>query len=151
MTRTSSPGIRAMAVPASPRPSRPPCACLQFLLDLSDRQAAEAVRCRIDFKYALAMDLDDPGFHHSVLTDFRDRLGRDDRADQLLSLALDRIREAEAGFPDLAEECRRAAGEGLWVLYREAASGDAEAVLDVLEFADPDQRRFHHFRSALER
>jgi transposase len=67
---------------------------LQFLLNLSDRQAAEAVRCRIDFKYALAMDLDDPGFHHSVLTDFRDRLGQDDRADQLLSLALDRIREA---------------------------------------------------------
>lgn len=47
---------------------------LQFLLDLSDRQAAEAVRCRIDFKYALAMELDDPGFHHSVLADFRDRL-----------------------------------------------------------------------------
>ncbi|MER5996487.1 IS1182 family transposase [Streptomyces viridosporus] len=66
---------------------------LQFLLNLSDRQAAEAVRCRIDFKYALAMDLDDPGFHHSVLTDFRDRLGEDDRADQLLSLALDRIRD----------------------------------------------------------
>jgi transposase len=40
---------------------------LQFLLDLSDRQAAEAVRCRIDVKYALAMELDDPGFHHSVL------------------------------------------------------------------------------------
>lgn len=52
------------------------------------------MRCRIDFKYALAMDLDDPGFHHSVLTDFRDRLGRDGRADQLLSLALDRIRDA---------------------------------------------------------
>ena len=40
---------------------------LQFLLDLSDRGAAEAVRCRIDFKYALGLDLDDPGFHHSVL------------------------------------------------------------------------------------
>ncbi|MEU1568718.1 transposase [Streptomyces mirabilis] len=39
---------------------------LQFLLGLSDRQAAEAVRCRIDFKYAMAMELDDPGFHHSV-------------------------------------------------------------------------------------
>ncbi|WP_307825289.1 transposase [Streptomyces sp. M2CJ-2] len=39
---------------------------LQFLLNLSDRQAAEAVRCRIDFTYALAMELDDPGFHHSV-------------------------------------------------------------------------------------
>lgn len=59
--------------------------------------------------------------------------------------------EVEAGFPDLAEECRTAAHEGLWVLYREAASGDAEAALDVLEFTDPDERRFHHFRSALER
>ena len=60
---------------------------LQFLLDLSDRDAAEAVRCRIDFKYALGLDLDDPGFHHSVLGDFRDRLlaegGR-----RLLDLAL---------------------------------------------------------------
>ncbi|WP_256363305.1 transposase [Streptomyces sp. TRM70350] len=35
------------------------------MLDLSDRQAAEAVRCRIDFKYVLAMELDDPGFHHN--------------------------------------------------------------------------------------
>ncbi|MFE3121872.1 IS1182 family transposase [Streptomyces hydrogenans] len=67
---------------------------LQFLLNLSARQAAEAVRCRIDFKYALAMELDDPGFHHSVLTDFRDRLSQDDRADQPLSLALDRMRLA---------------------------------------------------------
>jgi transposase len=67
---------------------------LQFLLNLSDRQAAEAVRCRIDFKYALALELDDPGFHHSVLTDFRERLGEDDRADQLLSLSLERMRDA---------------------------------------------------------
>ncbi len=67
---------------------------LQFLLNLSDRQAVEAVRCRIDFKYALAMNLDDLGFRHSVLTDFRDRLGQGDRADHLLSLVLDRLREA---------------------------------------------------------
>jgi transposase len=67
---------------------------LQFLLNLSDRQAAEAVRCRIDFKYALALELDDPGFHHSVLSDFRDRLAQDDRADALLDLALARLREA---------------------------------------------------------
>jgi hypothetical protein len=53
---------------------------LQFLLDLSERQAAEAVRCRIDFKYALAMELDDPGFHHSVLADFRERLTEGARA-----------------------------------------------------------------------
>ena len=67
---------------------------LQFLLDLSDRGAAEAVRCRIDFKYALGLDLDDPGFHHSVLGDFRDRLLEDGRADRLLDLALARLKEA---------------------------------------------------------
>jgi transposase len=67
---------------------------LQFLLDLSDRQAAEAVRCRIDFKYALAIELDDPGFHHSVLADFRERLTQADRADQLFDLALIRLKDA---------------------------------------------------------
>src|SRR5262249_45437864 len=67
---------------------------LQFLLDLSDRDAAEAVRCRIDFKYALGLDLDDPGFHHSVLGDFRDRLLEEGRADRLLDLALARLKEA---------------------------------------------------------
>ncbi|WP_405718239.1 transposase [Streptomyces sp. NBC_00046] len=67
---------------------------LQFLLGLSDRQAAEAVRCRIDFKYAMAMELDDPGFHHSVLADFRERLAQDDRADRLLDLVLARPKEA---------------------------------------------------------
>ena len=67
---------------------------LQFLLDLSDRDAAEAVRCRIDFEYALGLDLDDPGFHHSVLGDFRERLLEDGRADRLLDLALARLKEA---------------------------------------------------------
>ncbi|MBH1937179.1 transposase, partial [Streptomyces sp. AV19] len=51
-------------------------------------------RCRIDFKYAMAMELDDPGFHHSVLGDFRDRLAEDGRADRLLDLALARLKEA---------------------------------------------------------
>ena len=67
---------------------------LQFLLGLSDRAAAEAVRCRIDVKYALCLELDDPGFHHSVLTDFRDRLIADGRADRLLDLALARLKDA---------------------------------------------------------
>jgi transposase len=67
---------------------------LQFLLGLSDRQAAEAVRCRTDFKYGLAMELDDPGFHHSVLADFRERLAQDERPDRLLDLALARLKES---------------------------------------------------------
>ncbi|MFJ8113592.1 transposase [Streptomyces sp. NPDC096132] len=52
------------------------------------------MRCRIDFKYALGLDLDDPGFHHSVLSDFRDRLLLEGRADRLLDLALARLKEA---------------------------------------------------------
>ncbi|GHJ26622.1 hypothetical protein TPA0910_42370 [Streptomyces hygroscopicus subsp. sporocinereus] len=47
---------------------------LQFVEGLTDRQAAEAVRARIDFKYALGLELDDPGFDFSVLSEFRDRL-----------------------------------------------------------------------------
>lgn len=46
----------------------------QFLEHLSDRQAADAVRSRIDWKYALGLALEDPGFHFSVLTEFRARL-----------------------------------------------------------------------------
>src|SRR5262245_32683816 len=47
---------------------------LQFAEGLSDRQAADAVRGRIDWKYALGLALDDKGFHYSVLCEFRARL-----------------------------------------------------------------------------
>lgn len=47
---------------------------MQFSEGLSDRQAAEAVRARIDWKYALGLRLTDPGFDFSVLCEFRSRL-----------------------------------------------------------------------------
>src|ERR671924_47275 len=47
---------------------------MQYAEGLSDRQAAEAVRARIDWKYALGLALTDPGFHFSVLSAFRARL-----------------------------------------------------------------------------
>ena len=47
---------------------------LQFRESLSDRQAAEAVRARIDWKYLLGLDLTDCGFDFSVLSEFRTRL-----------------------------------------------------------------------------
>jgi transposase len=47
---------------------------LQFAEGLSDRQAAEAVRTRIDWKYLLCLELTDMGFHYSVLSGFRGRL-----------------------------------------------------------------------------
>ncbi len=47
---------------------------MQFAENLTDRQAADAVRGRIDWKYALSLELDDPGFDFSVLCEFRGRL-----------------------------------------------------------------------------
>ena len=46
---------------------------MQFAEGLSDRQAEEAVRGRIDWKYALGLELTDPGFDHTVLSEFRSR------------------------------------------------------------------------------
>lgn len=41
---------------------------------LADRQAADAVRARIDWKYALGLELTDAGFDHTVLSEFRSRM-----------------------------------------------------------------------------
>jgi transposase len=66
---------------------------LQFVEGLTDRQAADAVRARLDWKYALGLDLCDPGFDASVLTEFRARLLADGQTERLLTLMLDRLRE----------------------------------------------------------
>jgi transposase len=47
---------------------------MQYAEGLSDRQAADAVRSRIDWKYALNLELTDAGFDFSVLCEFRTRL-----------------------------------------------------------------------------
>src|SRR3954464_15742304 len=62
---------------------------LQFREALSDRQAAEAVRARIDWKYLLSLDLTDPGFDHSVLCEFRSRLLAGSAEERLLGRLLE--------------------------------------------------------------
>ena len=47
---------------------------MQYAEGLTDRQAADAVRTRIDWKYVLSLELTDPGFDFSVLSEFRGRL-----------------------------------------------------------------------------
>src|SRR6266699_1151087 len=46
----------------------------QFMENLTDRQAADAVRDRLAWKYALSLELADAGFDHTVLSEFRSRL-----------------------------------------------------------------------------
>ncbi len=65
----------------------------QFAEDLSDRQAADAVRGRIDWKYALALPLDDAGFDHTVLSKFRRRLVEGSAEHLLLDALLARCRD----------------------------------------------------------
>jgi transposase len=66
---------------------------LQYLEGLSDRQAADAVRGRIDWKYALRLPLTDPGFDHTVLSEFRSRLIEGKAEQQMLDTLLDRLRD----------------------------------------------------------
>jgi transposase len=62
---------------------------LQFRENLPDRQAAEAVRARIDWKYLLGLELTDPGFDYSVLCEFRARLLEGGAEERLLHRLLE--------------------------------------------------------------
>ena len=85
--------------PARGRPAEAPwrlmlVTLLQFAENLTDRQAAEAVRSRIDWKYALALPLEDAGFDASVLSEFRTRLLRGEPERRLFDTLLDRLQAA---------------------------------------------------------
>lgn len=71
---------------------------LQHLENLTDREAAEAVRSRIDWKYMLGLELSDAGFHYSVLSEFRQRLLEGKQEEALLERVLQRC--AEQGYLD---------------------------------------------------
>jgi transposase len=87
----------AALFPAWGQPGLPPwrlalVTIMQFRENLADRQAAEAVRARIDWKYLLSLELTDPGFDFSVLSEFRDRLLAGSAAELLLDKLLERCR-----------------------------------------------------------
>ena len=66
---------------------------LQFRENLPDRQAAEAVRGRIDWKYLLGLELTDPGFDFSVPSEFRTRLLKGGKEAILLDKLLEKCRK----------------------------------------------------------
>lgn len=61
---------------------------MQFIENLSDRQAADAVRDRIAWKYVLSLELSDTGFDYSVLSEFRQRLLSQAAGERLLTTVL---------------------------------------------------------------
>src|SRR5712692_9490825 len=64
----------------------------QFTENLTDRQAADAVRGRLDWKYCLGLALEDEGFDFSVLSEFRARLVAGGLERAVLDLLLDRLK-----------------------------------------------------------
>ncbi|MFE7753390.1 IS1182 family transposase [Streptomyces sp. NPDC057428] len=86
----------AAAFPGRGRPAISPGALalvsvLQYAEGLSDRQAADQVRARMDWKFLLGLELDDPGFDFTVLGDFRSRLIEHDLEEQVLEVVLARL------------------------------------------------------------
>ncbi len=65
----------------------------QSLENLSDRQAADAVRGRLDWKYALSLELEDAGFDRSILSEFRSRLIENNAEQILLDKMLESLKE----------------------------------------------------------
>src|SRR5438132_8910747 len=85
----------AAVFPMNGQPGLPPwrlalVTIMQFRENLADRQAAEAVRARIDWKYLLSLELTDPGFDFSVLSEFRHRLLAGSAGELLLDKLLER-------------------------------------------------------------
>lgn len=66
---------------------------LQYMEHLTDIQAADAVRSRVDWKYLLGLPLEDDGFDASTLSEFRARLVEGGAVDSLLDRVLARLQE----------------------------------------------------------
>ncbi|MGN6171666.1 MAG: IS1182 family transposase, partial [Streptosporangiaceae bacterium] len=86
----------AAAFPVRGRPAVSPGALalvsvLQYAEGLSDRQAADQVRARMDWKFLLGLELDDPGFDFTVLGDFRSRLIGHGLEERVLGAVLARL------------------------------------------------------------
>jgi transposase len=118
---------------------------LQFAEQLSDRQAADAVRARIEWKYALSLELTDPGFDASVLGEFRNRLLAGRAEELLLEVLLKRCEQL--GLLQAHGRQRTDSTHGLAAvrgltrldLVRETM----RQVLDSLAVAAPDWLRAH--------
>lgn len=112
----------------------------QFLEGLSDREAADAVRSRIDWKYALGLELDDAGFNFSVLSEFRDRLIKEEAESALLDTLLKHFQEQ-----GLLKAGGKQRSDATHILAQVRALNRSEciveslrAALNVLATVDPD-------------
>jgi transposase len=126
---------------------------LQYAENLSDRAAANAARSRIDWKYLLGLELTDPGFDSSVLSEFRSRLLAGGAEEQLLEALLELCRDR-----DLLVTRGRQRTDSTHVLAKiralnrvECAGETLRAALNVLAVAHPAWLRSHSDPAWVER
>lgn len=112
----------------------------QYMENLSDRQAAEAVRVRLDWKYALHLPLDDQGFNFSVLSEYRDRVIRHKAEGRLFDRVLQQLQAR-----GLVRQRGRQRTDSLAVLTKTRHLNRLERVVETLRLAvrslldmDPD-------------
>jgi transposase len=113
---------------------------LQRAENLTDRPAAEAVRMRLDWQYLLGLDLDDPGFDHTVLSEFRARVAEAGLERAALDALLERLAAdglARAGGKQRTDSTHVIAAVA--ALNRLALAGESvRAALEALTAAHPD-------------
>jgi len=100
---------------------------LQFMEGLTDRQAADAVRVRLDWKYLLCLELTDRGFHHTVLSEFRSRLLTHGAERRLFEVILEAARArdlVQAGGRQRSDStCAASRGTGIPAASRKNSKG----------------------------
>ena len=112
---------------------------LQRAANMTDREAADAVRMRLDWKYLLGLAADDPGFDHSVLAEFRGRVAAAGPERVVLDALLARLAAeglVRAGGKQRSDSTHVIAEAA--VLDRAQLTGESvRAVLEAVTAADP--------------
>lgn len=115
----------------------------QFAERLPDRRAADVLRGRLDWKYALHLSPDYPGLEPWVLCEFRQSLFEDSAAQQVFQVVLDRL--SESGLVRYGDEGRPGAPEVLSAVCRlsrlERLADGMRAVLESLAAHKPEWLR----------
>src|SRR6266545_1192808 len=102
----------------------------QFMERLADRQAAQALRMRLDWKYALHLPLEDAGFDFSVLSEFRDRLIEGQAEQRVFEKLVEEIRAL-----GLIKERGKQRSDSLAMLVKVRRLSRIETVVETLRLA----------------
>ena len=113
---------------------------LQLAENLTDRGAAERVRFGLDWKYALSLEIDDPGLDHTVLSEFRTRVVEHDLEEKVLDQLLAAL--VERGLLGAGGKARTDSTHVIAAVRNlnrlELAGESVRAALEALAVAAPD-------------